>query len=155
MLAVVQRVTSASVEVDGEITGSIDAGLVVLLGVGEDDTEHDAEWMARKCAELRIFRDDEGRMNRIVEDVGGGVLAVSQFTLFGNCTKGRRPSFTGAAPPDRAQPLYEEFVRILRERGLHVGTGVFQAMMNVSLVNDGPVTLILDSREWKGRPSTS
>lgn len=150
MLAVVQRVSRAQVRVrteDGvsEVTGEIGEGLVVLLGVGPGDEAADAEWMARKCAELRIFRDEDGKMNRSVLDVGGSILAVSQFTLFGDVSRGRRPSFIGAAPPERADPLYQDFVARLRERGLTVGTGVFQAMMEVELVNDGPVTLWLDS----------
>ncbi|MEZ4648858.1 MAG: D-aminoacyl-tRNA deacylase [Candidatus Eisenbacteria bacterium] len=155
MLAVVQRVTRASVRVIEEsasrTTGEIGQGLVVLLGVGHEDSESDAEWMARKCAELRIFRDDDGKMNRSVLDVGGAVLAVSQFTLFGDCAKGRRPSFIGAAPPEKADPLYQRFVSELRGRGLEVGTGVFQATMEVDLVNDGPVTLLLDSAEQRKR----
>ena len=150
MLAVVQRVSQARVRVHGEdgateISGEIGPGLVVLLGVGHEDSEVDAEWMARKCAELRIFRDDDGKMNRSVLDLGGSVLAVSQFTLFGDSSRGRRPSFIGAAPPEKADPLYRRFVELLRARGLSVGTGVFQAMMEVELVNDGPVTLWLDS----------
>ncbi|MCA9754254.1 MAG: D-tyrosyl-tRNA(Tyr) deacylase [Candidatus Eisenbacteria bacterium] len=155
MLAVVQRVARASVRVAEEgglrTSGEIGHGLVVLLGVGHEDDEADAEWMARKCAELRIFRDDDGKMNRSVLDVGGSVLAVSQFTLFGDCAKGRRPSFIGAAPPEKADPLYQRFVEELRGRGLTVGTGVFQAMMEVDLVNDGPVTLLLDSSEQRKR----
>lgn len=145
MLAVVQRVSRAEVRVAGVTEGRIGPGLLVLLGVGVDDVESDADWLARKCAELRIFRDDEDKMNRSVLDTGGAVLVVSQFTLLGDCVKGRRPSFTRAAPPERAEPLYRAFVDALRGRGLVVATGVFQAMMEVDLCNDGPVTLLLDS----------
>jgi D-tyrosyl-tRNA(Tyr) deacylase len=156
MLAVVQRVTEARVRVRRaddlrEVTGEIGIGLLVLLGVGHEDDESDAEWMARKCSELRIFRDDEGKMNRSVLDIGGSILAVSQFTLFGDVSRGRRPSFIGAAPPEKADPLYRSFVARLRERGLPVGTGVFQAMMEVELINDGPVTLWLDSAVGRNR----
>ena len=145
MIAVVQRVSRASVRVDGETVGAIAEGLLVLLGVAAGDTADDADWLARKCAELRIFRDDDGKMNRSVEDCGGAVLVVSQFTLLGDCVKGRRPSFASAAPPAEADRLYRSFARVLQERGLPVATGVFQAMMDVELINDGPVTLLLDS----------
>jgi len=145
--AVVQRVSSARVEVDGEVTGAIERGLLVLLGVARDDGEKEAAWIADKIAGLRIFEDDAGKMNLSVEDVGGSVLVVSQFTLLGDCHKGRRPSFTAAAPPDRADALYQVVVARLREHGLPVETGVFQAHMAVHLVNDGPVTLILDAAE--------
>ena len=147
MRAVVQRVSSARVEVDGEVTGAIERGILVLLGVARDDGEKEAAWIADKIAGLRIFEDDAGKMNLSVEDVGGSALVVSQFTLLGDCHKGRRPSFTSAAPPDRADALYRVFVARLRERGLPVETGVFQAHMAVHLVNDGPVTLILDAAE--------
>lgn len=147
MRAVVQRVSSARVEVDGEVTGAIERGILVLLGVARDDGEKEAAWIADKIAGLRIFEDDAGKMNLSVEDVGGSALVVSQFTLLGDCHKGRRPSFTSAAPPDRADALYQVVVARLREHGLPVETGVFQAHMAVHLVNDGPVTLILDAAE--------
>lgn len=145
MRAVVQRVSRAEVRVDGEVTGRIGRGLVVLLGVGRDDGEAEARWLLEKIAGLRIFADREGRMNLGLEDVGGGLLVVSQFTLYGDTRKGRRPSFIDAAPPERAAALYDRFVAMARERGLVVGTGVFQAMMDVELVNDGPVTLIVET----------
>ena len=146
MIAVVQRVTRASVRVGSETVGAIDAGLLVLLGVALGDTEADSEWLANKCAELRIFRDDADKMNLSVIDIGGSVLVVSQFTLLGDCSRGRRPSFTNAAPPAEADQLYRNFVDRLGARGLEVATGVFQAMMEVELVNDGPVTMLLDSK---------
>ena len=144
MRAVLQRTTGARVAVDGETVGEIGAGLVVLLGVGPDDSEQVADDLARKAAELRIFRDDEGRTNRSVIDIGGAALVVSQFTLYGDARKGRRPSFIDAARPEIAIPLYEQFVRRLRDAGVHVETGEFGAMMDVELVNDGPVTLWLE-----------
>lgn len=147
MRAVVQRVSNARVEVDGETVGAIGRGLMVLLGVGREDGEQDAAWLADKVAGLRVFEDDQGRMSRSVEDVGGSVLVVSQFTLLGDCRKGRRPSFSAAAGPDQASDLYERYVAMLRGRGLEVATGIFQAMMDVHLVNEGPVTLLLDSRK--------
>jgi D-tyrosyl-tRNA(Tyr) deacylase len=139
-----QRVSRAAVRVDGQTVGSIDKGLLVLLGVEQDDGERELEYFADKTAELRIFPDDEGRMNRSVEEVGGGVLVVSQFTLAAATRKGRRPSYSKAADPDRAEAIYERFMTRLRERGLPVAAGVFQAMMEVELVNDGPVTILLD-----------
>ncbi|MGG2952843.1 D-aminoacyl-tRNA deacylase [Geobacillus stearothermophilus] len=150
MRAVIQRAKEAKVTVDGETVGAIDAGLVVLLGVTHDDTEADAAYLAEKIAHLRIFEDEDGKMNRSLLDVGGAVLSVSQFTLYGDCRKGRRPNFMAAAKPDHALPLYEAFNAALRERGVHVETGVFGAMMDVSLTNDGPVTLIIDSSEKPG-----
>ena len=147
MRAVVQRVSSASVTVDNEITGQIGRGFLVLLGIGEDDSEADVIYLAGKVAGLRVFEDDAAKMNLTLADVGGAVLAVSQFTLFGDCRKGRRPSFVAAARPEKANPLYEAFVAELRGQGLPVETGQFQAHMDVSLVNDGPVTLLLDSRK--------
>lgn len=147
MRAVVQRVSSASVTVENEITGQIGRGFLVLLGIGEDDTEADVIYLAGKVAGLRVFEDEAGRMNLTLADVGGAVLAVSQFTLFGDCRKGRRPSFVAAARPEKANPLYEAFVAELRGQGLSVETGRFQAHMDVSLVNDGPVTLLLDSQK--------
>ncbi len=145
MRAVVQRVSEASVRVDGRLLARIGAGLVVLLGMGEEDHEEHAAYMAGKIAGLRVFEDDEGRMNLSVGEVGGALLIVPQFTLYGDCRKGRRPSFSHAAPPDRAERLYELVVERLRGRGLEVQTGSFGAEMAVSLVNEGPVTLLLDS----------
>ncbi len=145
MRAVVQRVSRARVEVDGRMTGEIGPGMVVLLGVAKTDTEADAAQLAEKLVGLRLFNDDNGKMNRSVEEVGGAVLVVSQFTLHGDCRKGRRPSFDRAAPAAQAQALYEKFLHVLRHRGLQVETGVFQAMMDVELVNQGPVTLIVDT----------
>ena len=144
--AVVQRVTEASVRVAGETVGSIGRGLVVLLGVAVNDTEADADSLADKVLNLRVFPDDAGQMNRSVLDVSGGLLVVSQFTLLGDARKGNRPSFTEAAPPEVANALYERFCALLRERGIEVGTGVFRASMEVELVNEGPVTILLDSR---------
>ena len=146
MRAVVQRVTEASVEVDGEVVGRIEGGLLVLLGVAEGDTEADRLWMARKVAGLRIFRDDEGRMNRNIEAIGGAVLLVSQFTLCADTTQGHRPSFVDAAPPEVAQPLVDRVGRLLEERGITLATGMFGASMLVTLENDGPVTIVLDHR---------
>lgn len=147
MRAVVQRVSRASVGVAGQTVGAIDRGLMVLLGVARGDTAQDADYLADKTAGLRIFEDDAGKMNRSVEETGGGILVVSQFTLLGDCRKGRRPGFTEAAPPELADALYESYVATLRERGIKVATGVFRADMQVALVNDGPVTLLLDSRK--------
>ncbi len=147
MRAVVQRVSRASVKVDGEFTGKIDQGLLVLLGVAQEDAAADADYLAGKIAGLRIFEDEEGKMNRSVSDVGGAVLAVSQFTLFGDVRKGKRPSFDAAARPERAKELYEEFVQRLRALGLRCEIGRFQEMMEVELVNQGPVTILLDSKK--------
>lgn len=146
MRVVLQRVSEARVSVDGRVVGEIAKGLLLLVGIGHEDTEADLTWMADKLAGLRIFEDEAGKMNLSVLDVGGAVLSVSQFTLFGDCRKGRRPSFTGAARPETAEAMYERFNALLRERGLTVETGRFGAMMDVSLVNDGPVTLVVDSR---------
>jgi len=145
--AVVQRVSSAKVTVDGEITGAIGAGLLVFVGVAAGDGPADVEYIASKTRELRIFPDDDGRMNRSIVESGGAVLVVSQFTLQGDCRRGRRPSFDSAAPGPMARALYEDVVRQLRDTGLSVCTGVFQAHMDIELVNDGPVTLLLDSRK--------
>ncbi len=145
MRAVVQRVSRARVEVEGRTTGEIGPGMVVLLGVAKTDAEADAAQLAEKIAGLRLFNDDNGKMNRSVEEVGGALLVVSQFTLHGDCRKGRRPSFDRAAPAAQAQALYEKFLHVLRHRGLQVETGVFQAMMEVELVNAGPVTLLVDT----------
>ncbi len=145
MRAVVQRVSRAKVTVDGRVTGEIDPGLMILLGVGRNDTSAVAARIAERCANLRIFEDDQGKMNRSLLDVKGSVLTVSQFTLYGDARGQRRPSFTTAAPPDLAKALYEEFCEALRKLGVTVATGVFQAMMSVELVNEGPVTILLDS----------
>jgi D-tyrosyl-tRNA(Tyr) deacylase len=147
MRAVVQRVLEARVEVEGVISGEIASGLLVLLGVGKGDQIRDSDFMAEKIVNLRIFSDEAGKMNRSLIDTGGGLLVVSQFTLFADCRKGRRPSFEAAAPPDLARSLYERFVTAARAAAgnLRVETGVFQAHMKVSLMNDGPVTLILES----------
>jgi D-tyrosyl-tRNA(Tyr) deacylase len=147
MRAVLQRVTQAHVEVDGEIVGAIDRGLMVLLGVEEGDDRQDVMLLARKTAELRLFEDTQGKMNLSVEDIAGELLVVSQFTLAADCRKGRRPGFSRAALPDTANALYLDYIEQLRQRGLTVATGRFQAMMQVHLVNDGPVTFLLDSRK--------
>lgn len=146
MRAIVQRVKEARVEVDGETVGRIGEGVLVLLGAGKDDSEDDAEYLAEKILTLRIFEDAEGKMNLSVTDTGGEVLVVSQFTLYGDCRKGRRPSFDKASPPEAAEALYELFVAKLRESWAKVETGKFRAMMDVHLVNSGPVTLMLDSK---------
>ncbi len=147
MRAVVQRVSSASVIVDGEVVGRIGRGFVVLLAVAADDTQDDVVYMAQKVAGLRVLADDEGKMNRALAEVGGQVLVVTQFTLYGDCRRGRRPSFIDAAPPDRAEVLYRSFVAELKGQGIDVQTGRFQVHMDVALVNDGPVTLLVDSRK--------
>ncbi len=144
MRAVVQRVSEASVTVDGAVVGTVGRGFLVLLGVGPGDGPAEVAWMAAKIAGLRVFPDADGKMNRSLVDEGLGALVVSQFTLYGDAEKGRRPSFIDAARPEQAIPLYEGFVRLLRERGLTVATGEFGAMMEVELVNDGPVTLWLE-----------
>jgi len=146
MRAVVQRVSEASVRVDGQTVGAIGPGLVVLLGVGQGDTEQDAEFLADKSVNLRIFEDENGQMNRSLLDTGGALLVVSQFTLYGDARKGRRPSFIDAAPPEDANRLYRHFVERARASGTTVAEGVFRAVMDVSLVNRGPVTILLDSR---------
>jgi D-tyrosyl-tRNA(Tyr) deacylase len=145
MRAVVQRVSRARVTVDGYVTGEIAVGLVILLGIGRDDTSAVAVGMAEKIARLRIFEDDQGKMNRSLLDVAGSALVISQFTLYGDARGQRRPSFIAAAPPEQAKKLYEEFSEALRRLGVNVATGVFQAMMSVELVNEGPVTILLDS----------
>lgn len=144
MKTVIQRVTSASVAVEEKIVGRISEGIMVLLGIEKWDSEAEADWLVDKICGLRIFNDDAGKMNRSAADIGGALLVVSQFTLAGNCSKGRRPSFDTAAPPDEGKRLYEYFVAAARRTGLQVETGVFQADMQVSLVNDGPVTFILE-----------
>lgn len=145
MRAIVQRVGRAKVTVEGEVTGEIAQGLLVLLGVAHEDTERDADYLAEKIAGLRIFEDGAGKMNLSVADAGGAVLAVSQFTLYGDVRRGKRPSFDAAAPPERARSLYEYFVERVRQSGLRCETGRFQEMMSVELVNEGPVTILLDS----------
>lgn len=147
MRACIQRVSSARVVVAGEITGQIGGGLLVLLGVTESDTDLELRWLADKTINLRIFADDEGKMNRSLIDTGGELLVVSQFTLYGDCRKGRRPSFISAAPPEQAERVYEQFVDYISGQGITVATGKFRADMKVSLTNDGPVTLWIDSAE--------
>jgi D-tyrosyl-tRNA(Tyr) deacylase len=147
MRACVQRVSRAAVIVEGHVVGQIDRGLLVLLGITEDDQPGDVEYLAEKTTALRIFEDDDGKMNRSLLEIGGQMLVVSQFTLLGDCRKGRRPSFVKAAGPELAENLYEQFVAAVRHRGVAVGTGRFRAHMDVSLINDGPVTLLLDSRK--------
>ncbi|WP_240376471.1 D-aminoacyl-tRNA deacylase [Bacillus piscicola] len=145
MKAVIQRATQGVCTVDGEVTGSIENGLVVLVGFTHEDTEKDVEWMAEKIIHLRIFEDDDEKLNRSLLDIHGSVLSISQFTLYGDCKKGRRPNFMDAAKPEAATDLYDRFNAILKEKGIQVETGVFGAHMQISLTNDGPVTLILDS----------
>lgn len=146
MRAVIQRVTASEVHVGNETIGHIGSGLLVLLGISQSDEEKDADYLADKIAHLRIFEDDDGKMNRSLVETGGEMLIVSQFTLLGDCRKGRRPSFVQAAPPEKAERLYDRFVYQVRLKGISVATGQFQAKMAVSLVNDGPVTLILESK---------
>lgn len=147
MRAVVQRVKFSKVEVDGEVIGSINQGLNILLGVSKEDTIEDIKYLKDKVLNLRIFEDEEGKMNLSLKDVGGEVLAVSQFTLYGDARRGRRPSFSDAARPEVANPLYEEFVEKVKNQGINVGTGKFGAHMMVDLTNDGPVTILLESRK--------
>ncbi|HUG67423.1 MAG TPA: D-aminoacyl-tRNA deacylase [Pirellulaceae bacterium] len=147
MRVCVQRVTQASVTVDGELVGEIARGLLVLLGVASDDTDDDARQLADKICGLRVFEDADEKMNQSLEDIGGAMLVVSQFTLYGDCRKGRRPSFTQAAPPEQAERLYNTFIAGVGMRGIKVATGRFRAHMEVALVNDGPVTLLLESRK--------
>ena len=147
MRAVVQRVASSRVTVDERVTGEVKKGLLVLLGVTHDDTSKDVDYMVDKVTNLRIFEDENGKMNLSLKDIGGEVMAVSQFTLYGDARKGRRPSFSDAARPDVANPLYEEFVEKLRAQGITVGTGEFGAHMMVELTNDGPVTILLESKK--------
>jgi D-tyrosyl-tRNA(Tyr) deacylase len=153
MKAVIQRVKSAQVSVDGRISGKIGKGLLVLLGVGKGDGESDLSFLTSKIPELRIFEDDSGKFNLSLKEIDGEILVVSQFTLFGDCRKGRRPSFTEAEEPSTAKDLYEQFILKLKERGVPVQTGEFQAKMEVHLINDGPVTLLLDSRQGQGDKS--
>ena len=147
MRAVVQRVKRAEVRIGGNVVGSIGPGLLVLVGIGMADASTDAQYLAEKIVNLRVFEDEQGKMNRTLLEMGGQVLCVSQFTLYGDCRKGRRPSYDQAAGPDTAQRLYDDFVKALRSLGIVVATGQFQAMMEVELVNDGPVTLLLDSEK--------
>ncbi|WP_413362873.1 D-aminoacyl-tRNA deacylase [Lysinibacillus sp. 3P01SB] len=145
MKVVIQRSKQASVTVEGTVTGAIDNGYVLLVGITNTDTAEDIAYCAKKVAELRLWEDEEGKMNHSILETGGDILSVSQFTLYGETKKGRRPSFTGAARPEQAKPLWEAFNEALRAYGLHVETGVFGAMMDVALINDGPVTIIVDS----------
>ncbi len=147
MRAVIQRVTSAAVRVDGHVVGEIEHGFLVLLGIAHADGDEEALYLARKIAGLRVFEDNDGKMNLALGDVGGSVLAVSQFTLYGDVRKGRRPSFVDAARPEHAEPLYQRFCRMLAAEGVAVQQGVFQAHMEVSLVNDGPVTIWMDTAQ--------
>jgi D-aminoacyl-tRNA deacylase len=147
MRAVVQRVARSSVVVGGQLTGSIDKGLTVLLGVEKSDTTDDVKYMVDKIANMRIFEDSDEKMNLSLMDVGGSILAISQFTLMGDCRRGRRPSFSNAAPPDHANGLYEKYVELTRDMGITVETGKFQSHMDVEIHNDGPVTILLDSRK--------
>lgn len=147
MRAVIQRVNNASVTVKEQLVGQIKSGLVVFLGITHDDTEEDAKYLAEKVCNLRIFEDDSGKLNLSVLDKKGEILSVSQFTLYGDCRKGRRPSFTEAAHPEVAEKLYDKFNQLLRDMGINVATGVFQAYMQVKIINDGPVTILLDSKK--------
>ncbi|MHC5182171.1 MAG: D-aminoacyl-tRNA deacylase [Planctomycetota bacterium] len=147
MRAVVQRVRRASVTVDGAVTGSIQRGLLVFLGVGKEDTQKDIDFIADKIVNLRIFECTDGKMNLSVKDISGGILLISQFTLYGDCRKGRRPDFTAAGKPEIAKQLYEQAIEAIRDKGVPVETGVFAAHMDIDSINDGPVTLILDSRK--------
>jgi D-tyrosyl-tRNA(Tyr) deacylase len=147
MRAVVQRVSSADVRVNGQILGSIGQGLLVLLAVGEVDQAQDAAYLAKKTLNLRVFEDGSGKMNRSVQDIRGGLLVISQFTLYGDCRKGNRPSFVDAAPPGKAEDLYTLYLEEVGKSGLEIASGRFQAMMDVSLVNQGPVTVLLDSKK--------
>jgi D-tyrosyl-tRNA(Tyr) deacylase len=147
MRAVIQRVSRAAVRIDGEIHGEITHGMVVLLGIRGGDAVSDLQWLAEKVVNLRIFEDQQGKMNRSLADIDGEMLIISQFTLYGDCRKGRRPGFSSAAPPEIAEPLYRRFIEEVKNRQVKVATGIFQAAMEVELVNDGPVTLLLDSEK--------
>lgn len=149
MRVVVQRSKEASVKVNGEVVGQIDKGFVLLVGIGPEDTEKDLQWMADKITGLRVFEEQDGKMDLDIVQIGGSILSVSQFTLYADCRKGRRPNFMGAAKPDVAERMYNQFNALLRERGLKVETGQFGEMMEVSLLNDGPVTLIMDTIDLK------
>jgi D-tyrosyl-tRNA(Tyr) deacylase len=146
MRAIIQRVSEAKVRIDGQIIGEIGQGLLVLLGVAKPDNSDIARWLADKIVSLRVFNDNEGKMNRDVSEIGGSILVVSQFTLYGDCSKGRRPSFVDAAPPQTAVPLYEAFINGIRANGIPTATGQFGTMMQVELINDGPVTLIIENK---------
>ena len=145
MRAVVQRVSQASVSIRGETVGSIGPGLVVLLGIHNEDTEQEIKWMTDKIVHLRIFEDESGKMNRSLVDIGKEMLIVSQFTLYGDCRKGRRPGYSSAAPPEKAEPMYRKFIELVKKHKINTATGQFQEMMEVSITNSGPVTLLLDS----------
>ncbi|MFC7364749.1 MULTISPECIES: D-aminoacyl-tRNA deacylase [Bhargavaea] len=147
MRVVIQRSGEASVTVDGDVTGAIDSGYVLLVGITHSDTEEDVRYVANKVANLRLFEDEDGKMNLSILEAGGAILSVSQFTLYADTTRGRRPGFSEAARPEQAQPLYERFNEKLRHLGLRVETGIFGAMMDVSLINDGPVTVIVESKK--------
>ena len=147
MRACIQRVSQSRVVVEGEVTGQIGCGLLVLLGVAQDDTDAQLSWLADKIIGLRIFEDDQGKMNRSLAEVGGEMLVVSQFTLYGDCRKGRRPSFVSAAPPEKAEQMYDDFVQYVSRQGISVATGRFRAHMDVELTNDGPVTIWIDSEQ--------
>ena len=149
MRALVQRVRTASVTINDVCRAKIGQGLLILLGVTHDDGAAQAELLAKKCADLRVFEDEQGKMNRAVGEIGGEILVVSQFTLYADCRKGNRPAFIAAARPETAQPLYEDFTDRLRQRGIPVQTGEFGADMQISLVNDGPVTIVIDTDDWK------
>ena len=147
MRAVIQRAERAQVKIDDNVKGAIGRGLVVFVGISADDSTKDLQWLAEKIVHLRIFEDDAGKMNRSITDIKGEMLIISQFTLYGDCRKGRRPGFSNAAPPLIAEPCYRQFVQEVRDKGIQVATGTFQADMQVELVNDGPVTLLLDSKK--------
>ena len=147
MRTVIQRVSRAQVSIEGKIKGSIGKGLVVFVGIAAEDSQKDLQWLAEKIVHLRIFEDNSGKMNTSLTDIKGEVLIISQFTLYGDCRKGRRPGFSGAAPPLKAEPYYQQFVEEVKSKGIQVATGTFQADMQVELINDGPVTLLLDSEK--------
>lgn len=155
MRAVIQRVTEASVTIDQSEVASIGVGFLVLLGVTQEDTEAQADLLAQKCSDLRVFEDGEGKMNRSLQDISGEMLIVSQFTLYGDCRKGNRPSFVAAARPETAIPLYERFIQEVKRRGIPVQTGVFGADMKVSLLNDGPVTILMDTDDLKRKGAST
>jgi D-aminoacyl-tRNA deacylase len=147
MRTVVQRASRAQVSIDGRVKGRIGLGLVVFVGIRAEDSDSDLKWLAEKIVHLRIFEDDDGKMNRSLTDIGGEMLIISQFTLYGDCRKGRRPGFSAAAPPSIAEPLYQKFICEVETKGIQIATGTFQADMQIELVNDGPVTLLLDSEK--------
>lgn len=147
MRTVIQRVSRAQVSIENKVKGSIGKGLVVFVGISPEDCQKDLQWLAEKIVHLRIFEDNAGKMNRSLTDIKGEVLIISQFTLYGDCRKGRRPGFSGAAPPLKAEPIYQQFVEEVKSKGIQVETGTFQAEMQVELINDGPVTLLLDSEK--------